>query len=80
MTRAKPQFPPAREMRILSVVQIMILNPENNSHSVLKVDVKHLNQKLQKLQKENRKIVAISFTDLDKEPHFHPGGQDVREH
>lgn len=80
MTRAKPQFPPARALHILSVVQVMILNPENNSHSVLKVDLKHLNQKLQKLQKEGRKIVAISFTDLEKEPHFHPGGQDVREH
>lgn len=80
MTRAKPQFPPARELRILSVVQVMIMNPENNSHSMLKVDLKHLNQKLQKLQKENRKIVGITFTDLDKEPHFQPGGQDVREH
>jgi len=60
-------------------VQVMFTHPQTNSHSVLKVDVKHLNQKLQKLQKEGMSIIGIFFTDLEKEPHFHiEGGAYVR--
>jgi len=67
MGRQKPVFPPPREMRILSVVSIIIQHPETLSHSKLEVDLKYLNQKIQKLQKEGRKIIGIFFTDLDRQ-------------
>ncbi|NRH21576.1 hypothetical protein HOO68_06055 [Candidatus Gracilibacteria bacterium] len=61
------QFPPPREMKILSIVQVMFVHPASNHHMVCKIDVARLNKKLQKLQAEGMKIIGIFFTDLDKE-------------
>lgn len=84
MPRAKPSFPPPKALHILSVVQIVFASSTEKKHSMLKVDVKYLNQKLMKLQKEGMTIVGIYFTDLDKEPNLLPqGGSDggnVREY
>lgn len=65
MTEA--QFPFPREMRILSIVQIMFVHPPSNHHMMCKIDISRLNKKLQKLQNEGMKIVGLFFTDLDKE-------------
>ena len=79
MPRAKPTFPPPRILRISSVIQIMIQHPETQSHSLLKVDEKFLNRKLQKLQKEGRKIIGIFLTDLDHEQPPSQGGEQCLE-
>lgn len=60
-------FPPPRVMHILSVVQIMFYHPPSNSHSLTKIDISHLNKKLQTLQKQGMVILGIHFTDLEKE-------------
>ena len=64
---AEVQFPFPREMKILSIVQIMFVHPPSNHHMMCKIDVSRLNKKLQKLQNEGMKIVGIFFTDLEKE-------------
>lgn len=61
------QFPYPREMKILSIVQVMFLHPPSNHHMVCKIDISRLNKKLQKLQGEGMKIIGIFFTDLEKE-------------
>jgi len=61
------QFPVPREIRILSIVQVMFVHPPTNHHMMCKIDIMRLNKKLQKLQNEGMKIVGLFFTDLDKE-------------
>jgi len=64
---AEVQFPAPREMRVLSIVQVMFVHPPSNHHMMCKIDISRLNKKLQKLQNEGMKIVGLFFTDLDKE-------------
>lgn len=61
------QFPAPREMRVLSIVQVMFVHPPSNHHMMCKIDISRLNKKLQKLQNEGMKIVGLFFTDLEKE-------------
>lgn len=63
----EPQFPFPKEIKILSIVQIMFFHPPSNHHMVCKIDITRLNKKLQKLQNEGMKITGIFFTDLEKE-------------
>lgn len=79
MTVPRLSFPPPKEVRILSVVQVMFIHPQTKNASVCKVDLARLNGKLQKLQKEGMQIVGIFFTDCDKEPHniYSSGGSNV---
>lgn len=74
MDRGKPAFPPPKVIRILSVVQVMFAHKETQAQSMLKVELKYLNQKLQKLQREGMTITGIYFVDVDKEPHYVQGG------
>lgn len=74
-------FQPPKELRILSVVQILFSHPQTGSASVCKVDIGRLNKKLQKLQKEGMFIVGVFFIDLDSEKQIQPvssgGGTNV---
>jgi len=76
MTVPRLQFPPPKEVRILSVVQVMFIHPQTKNASVCKVELGRLNAKLQKLQKEGMQIVGIFVTDLEKEcqPQPHSSG------
>lgn len=65
MAPPKLVFQPPKEVRMLSVVQVMFSHPQTNNASVCKVDISRLNKKLQKLQREGMFIVGVFFTDLD---------------
>jgi len=67
MESATQQFVPPKELRILSVVQILFMHPQSNNHTVCKVELSRLNKKLQKLQREGMFIVGVFVTDVDKE-------------
>jgi len=68
-------FPPPREVRILSVVQVLFSHPTTKNASVVKVEIGRLNKKLQKLQQEGMFIVGVFFTDLEKEQQVVPHSQ-----
>lgn len=72
MTVPRLSFPPPKEVRILSVVQVMFIHPQTKNASVCKVDLSRLNAKLQKLQKEGMQIVGVFITNLDKEVQLQP--------
>lgn len=68
MTVPRLSFPLPKEVRILSVVQVMFIHPQTKNASVCKVELARLNSKLQKLQKEGMQIIGVFFTELEKEP------------
>lgn len=63
----RSRFAPPREVKILSVVQILFFHSQSNTHSMCKVEIDRLNRKLQKLQREGMTIVGVFFTDVEKE-------------
>lgn len=67
MADVKLVFPPPKEMKILSVVQVMFSHPQTNNHTVCKIEIGRLNKKLQKLQREGMFIVGVFFTDVERE-------------
>lgn len=80
MDRAALSFVPPKEIRILSVVQILFSHPQSNTHTMCKVELNRLNKKLQKLQREGMFIVGVFVTDVDKElanamKHVQKGGE-----
>ena len=66
------KYTPPRIMRILSVVQILFIQPDQKHHSICKVDITKLNKKMQKLQEEGNKVLGVFITDVDREPQMIP--------
>lgn len=67
MSGVKPTFAPPKEVRILSVVQVMFTHPQTQNTSVCKVSIEKLNNKLQKLQREGMFVIGVFVTNLDRE-------------